>query len=165
MTSPTTDLMSKMLDEIFDRDMANVFGTCTNAAANPGPTLTLDTILQSMERVRQIIEEPPIRIPGAPAGNNLGFGDIRIIETPAAVRRERVKKYPKRKGKTPAHWARMDKKWMKRCGFREVPCMYMLQANRDLHTPAAALVHPSHAALLRNLKSATPTLASVRPMK
>jgi hypothetical protein len=140
MTSPTTDIISKMLDEFFERDMANVFGTCTSAAANPGPTLTFDAILQSMERVRQIIEEPPMRIPGAPAGNNLGFGGIRIIESLAAVRRERVKKYPKRKGRTPAHWARMDKKWMKRYGFREVPCMYIFQANRDLRTPAATLL-------------------------
>jgi hypothetical protein len=149
MTSPTTDIMSKMLDEFFDRDMASVFGTCTNTAASP--PLTIETIMQSMEGVRQIIEEPPIRIPRV-AGNSLGFGGLRIIESPAAVRRERVKTYPKRKAKSDSHWARMDKKWMKRYGFREVPCMYMFQANRDLHTPAAALVHPSHAVLLRNFK-------------
>ena len=156
MTSPAAEGnemardMSKMLDDIFERDMASIFGTCTNTTADPGPPLTLDRIMHSMDECRRILEEPPIRIPGLPAGNTLGFGGIRIIESPAAVRRERVKTYPKRKARTPAHWARMEKKWRKRYGFREVPQIYMFQANRDLHMPAAALVHPSQAVLLRN---------------
>jgi hypothetical protein len=158
MTPPTnpgqqvaTD-MAKILDDIFERNMANVFGTCSNTTADPGPPLTMQTIIDSMERVRQIMDEPPIRIPGLGA-NSLGFGGIRIIESTAAVRRERVKTYPKRKARTPAHWARMDKKWLKRYGWHEVPQAYMF--NGDLSGMALGkglFVHPSQAALLRNFR-------------
>jgi hypothetical protein len=141
--------MSKMLDDMLERDMANVFGTSTNNTA--GPSLTMKAITDSMERVRRIMEEPP-KILSGPGGKTLGFAGIRIIESEIAVRRERIKTYPKRKARPPAHWTRMDKKWRKRYGFREVPQMYIFQANRDLHTPGAVLVHPSQAALLRNFK-------------
>lgn len=49
----------------------------------------------------------------------------RIIESEACTEPgPRVKTYPKRKARTPAHWRRMDKKWLKRYGHTRVPCMY-----------------------------------------
>lgn len=144
--------MKEIIDRMFQREYETLFGTCTNNTADgPESTLTLDKIHQSMERVRQIMEQPR-RDPISEAFAGIG-PRIRVFESTGAVRRDRVKTYPKRKAKTPAHWARMDKKWRKRYGFREVPQMYIMQACPEMGTTGGVLVHPSHAVLLRNFTS------------
>jgi hypothetical protein len=77
------------------------------------------------------------------------IGAVRIIESIAATQPgDRVRRYPKRKGKTAAHWRRMDKKWRKRYGFRQEPCMYMI--NTPLYGFGETIVaHPVLAAKLR----------------
>lgn len=73
---------------------------------------------------------------------------IRVIESLAAVERVRARVYPKRKAKSTRHWLRMDKKWRKRFGFREKPCMY--KTGGEI-VGEAFIVHP---ALMPQLRAA-----------
>ena len=75
------------------------------------------------------------------------FNGVRVYESLAAVERSRAKLYPKRKAKSPRHWARMDKKWRKRFGFREKPCVFY--SNNSMGE--AFFVHP---ALMPQLRAA-----------
>ncbi len=76
------------------------------------------------------------------------FNGIRVIESLMAVERSRARTYPKRKAKNPRHWLRMDKKWRKRFGFTEKPCMYKTSGQI---TGEAFIVHP---ALMPRLRAA-----------
>lgn len=67
---------------------------------------------------------------------------LKIIVSDNAVKDgARVRTYPKRKAKSPAHWRRMDKKWRKRYGFKKEPCAYQFGNHM--------IVHPSIYAALR----------------
>lgn len=56
---------------------------------------------------------------------------IKIVQSDLAMKEttERVRAYPRRKARTPAHWRRMDKKWRKRYGFKRVACMYWMDTS------------------------------------
>lgn len=60
--------------------------------------------------------------------SRLLFG-MRIIETTAACTHERVRTYAKRRAKSPRHWARMDKKYLKRYGTAPKPTMYVMDTS------------------------------------
>jgi hypothetical protein len=88
---------------------------------------------------------------------------IKIIESAAAMKEttERVRKYPRRKARTEAHWRRMDKKWRKRYGFKREACMYWMQNPLGLyperfgrHGERVLIVHPS---LMSQVRSALRT--------
>lgn len=71
------------------------------------------------------------------------FG-MRVIESAHAYTLERARTYPKRKAKSPRHWARMDKKYAKRYGMRVVPQCYQMGDT--------FIVHPS---LMPEIRRAT----------
>lgn len=50
----------------------------------------------------------------------------KIIESPDAFKRIRVRTYPRSHAKSPRHWRRMDKKWRKRYGFYNKPVMFQM---------------------------------------
>lgn len=71
---------------------------------------------------------------------------LRVIESPAALFYERVRTYPKRRAKSMRHWARMDKKYLKRYGHRRIPTAYMMDTSPG---EQVLVVHPSLATQYR----------------
>jgi hypothetical protein len=89
---------------------------------------------------------------------------LQIIESPAACTYERVRTYPKRRAKSARHWARMDKKWLKRYGMRAKPTAYLIDTPGvfDLDGGQALVVHPILAPqYLEAINSAFPLANSV----
>jgi hypothetical protein len=83
------------------------------------------------------------------AGFNTGPLLLKIVESTAACRYVRQRTYAKRRSKSPAHWRRMDKKYLKRYGM--IPECYQMFDTW--------VVHPMLAADLRNtLKTAVGSL-------
>jgi hypothetical protein len=76
---------------------------------------------------------------------------LRIIQSVAAVTRERARVYPKRKAKSRRHWLRMDKKFLKSFGMKETPAMFMLA---DMGMGESLVVHPALMPKLRALTHA-----------
>lgn len=64
------------------------------------------------------------------------YAGMRLIYSTAALRAERVRRYAKRRAKSPRHWARMDKKYHKRYGMRQVPECYMFNGDTLVVHPA-----------------------------
>jgi hypothetical protein len=76
------------------------------------------------------------------------LGGFRIVESIYALRDDGpVKRFPKRKAKTVAHFHRMNKKWLKRYGIKRVPCAYQM-AGGIVGEPTI-VAHPSIVASLR----------------
>lgn len=73
----------------------------------------------------------------------MSFG-MRVIESTAACTYVRNRTYAKRRAKSPRHWQRMDKKYLKRYGMRTVPQCYQMGDN--------LIVHPS---LMSEIRRAT----------
>lgn len=55
------------------------------------------------------------------------YNGIKIVESVLAVTRHQARVYPKRRANTPAHLKRMNKKWLKRYGYRQEPAMYLMR--------------------------------------
>lgn len=51
---------------------------------------------------------------------------FRLIEDVNCFSRVRAKIYPKRRSKNDSHFRRMDKKWLKRYGYKNVPTSYQM---------------------------------------
>lgn len=49
---------------------------------------------------------------------------FRLIEDANCFNRVRAKIYPKRRSKNDSHFRRMNKKWLKRYGYKNVPTAY-----------------------------------------
>lgn len=62
----------------------------------------------------------------------IAFG-MKIIESTAACQYTRVRTYAKRRAKSPRHWARMDKKYLKRYGMRVEPGCYQMGDTLVVH--------------------------------
>jgi hypothetical protein len=79
---------------------------------------------------------------------------LRIVESTAACAYERVRTYPKRRAKSPRHWARMDKKYLKRYGQRLVPIVYLMDTSFfafGMRDTQVLVVHPSLASQCRKM--------------
>lgn len=63
----------------------------------------------------------------------LGSMRLRIVESTAACTYVRKRVYAKRRARSPRHWARMDKKYLKRYGMRMEPRAYMLGETLVVH--------------------------------
>lgn len=69
---------------------------------------------------------------------------VRLMVTPAAtVQGPRIRTYAKRRAKSPRHWARMDKKYLKRYGFRRLPTAYQAQGGLFGRGELVIFVHPA----------------------
>lgn len=55
----------------------------------------------------------------------IAFG-MQVIESTVACQYVRARTYAKRRAKSPRHWARMDKKYLKRYGMRAEPGCYQM---------------------------------------
>lgn len=58
------------------------------------------------------------------------FGGLRLVEHPMAVRSVPVRVHKKRRNQTEAYHRRIQKKWTKRFGMKDVPCAYQINGGR-----------------------------------
>lgn len=74
------------------------------------------------------------------------FGAPRVrlmVTTAATMQGPRVRTYAKRRAKSPRHWARMDKKYLKRYGFQSLPTAYQAQGGLFGAGELVIFVHPA----------------------
>jgi hypothetical protein len=71
---------------------------------------------------------------------------LRIIESTAACAYVRNRVYARRRAKSPRHWARMDKKYLKRFGQRLEPQAYLLGDTLVVHP----ILAPQYRAAINN---------------
>lgn len=86
----------------------------------------LNVIMDAKRRIEALGPPPP---------------NFKIVQSPAAVKQgARVRTYAKRRAKSPAHWRRIDKKWLKRFGYRSEPAAYQMPDGRG---NILLVVHPT----------------------
>jgi hypothetical protein len=79
--------------------------------------------------------------------------EIEIRESPLATQRHQARVFPKRKAKNAAHHRRMNNKWIRRYGFTQTPCAYLVDASSWLGGRGQILV--AHPALIETIRRAT----------
>ena len=104
--------------------------------------LTLDGLLESIEEAtRELKQSAPL----------FAGGPVRVHESPYATSAEPERKHKKRHNQNEAYHRRVQKKWTKRWGTKQVPCAYLIN-NAALGGVGRTMVaHPLHMAALRNL--------------
>lgn len=111
-------------------------GTYASATETTGPTLTASSLLKQMQRV----------MAGIARGS--ASGPLVVRESPLALQTVPVKQHKKRRNQTAYH-RRVQKKWTKRYGTKQVPAAYVLD-NRQIGGHGQTLVaHPSIVASLK----------------
>lgn len=76
---------------------------------------------------------------------------IRVRQSPLAVNVEPVRRHRQRRGQSATYHRRVQKKWLKRFGKKEVPCAYVIDAG--LACGKTLIVHPSMMERLLGLTS------------
>lgn len=108
--------------------MSDIFEGTTANTAGTSSTLTYQKILDVMKAIEALPPVPP---------------QVKLIESWMAIRRERARRYPKSRAKSERHWRRMDKKWLKRYGHRDIPTSYsMKMPNAFGAQELVVFVHP-----------------------
>ncbi len=78
------------------------------------------------------------------AGLQLTYMGMPVLVSPQATKTEPVR--PHIKGKhSPTYHRRISKKWLKRFGTKQVPCLYMVASHQVgvLSSPDTVVVHPA----------------------
>lgn len=83
--------------------------------------------------------------------NDLFIAGLRIRESPLAVKSAPAKPHRKRRGQTDAYHRRVQKKWLKRFGTKQVPCAYMVDNSYLGGVGKTMIAHPSLVAKLRSM--------------
>lgn len=111
----------------------STYSTATSASTG---TLTLGSLLLAMEKVQWAMKSAPPPMP-------------RIVSNPLATTSVPVRKHNKRRNQSEAYHRRVQKKWTKRFGVKNVPSAYMID-NRVIGGNGQTLVmHPDLAALFQ----------------
>lgn len=93
----------------------------TGTACTASGSLTMGKLLEGMNRVRQMMD----------AQRDFGRQLFdRIVESPMAVRTVPVRQHRKRRNQSATYHARIQKKWTKRWGTKEVPCAYQINGRQ-----------------------------------
>lgn len=104
-------------------------------------TLTLDGLLDGIEKAKRELEQAAPLFAG---------GALQVRESQYATRTEPARMHKKRRNQSSAYHRRVQKKWVKRWGTKQVPCAYLID-NGVLGLPGSTLVaHPQYVAELRN---------------
>lgn len=104
--------------------------------------MTLDGLLAGMEKAKRELEQAAPLFAG---------GSLQVHESQYATRTEPTRLHKKRRNQSEAYHRRVQKKWVKRWGTKQVSCAYLID-NGVLGLPGRTLVaHPQHIASLRNL--------------
>lgn len=121
-------------------DMGRMTSTAADSTATG--TLTIDGLRESLAKVQRELEQASPLFAG---------GTLRVQESQYATKTEPEKSHKKRRNQSEAYHRRVQKKWTKRWGTKQVPCAYLID-NSVLGLPGRTLVaHPRHIAAMRNL--------------
>ena len=105
--------------------------TSSTAATGLAESLTIEKILAARDRIDQYERENARRTIADMAGGMFNpFGGLRLVEHPMAVRSVPVRVHKKRRNQTEAYHRRIQKKWTKRFGMKDVPCAYQINGGR-----------------------------------
>jgi hypothetical protein len=114
----------------------------TTATTSATTTLTASGLLKQMQRVKRMLELHD-------AGRIAPSGRLQVRESPLALQAVPVKRHKKRRNQREAYHLRVQKKWTKRYGTKQVPAAYMID-NSVIGSYGQTLVaHPSIVALLK----------------
>lgn len=113
-----------------------------STTATTGPTLTASGLLKQMERVRRMIAL-------AEAGRIAPSGPLQVRESPMALQTVPVKRHKKRRNQTEAYHLRVQKKWTKRHGTKQVPAAYMIDNSVIGGYGQMLVAHPAIVARLK----------------
>lgn len=96
----------------------------------------LDMIMDAKRRIEALGPAPP---------------NFKLVQSPSALKRgPRVRTYAKRRAKSLRHWHRIDKKWLKRFGYRMEPTAYQLPDGRgNMLLVVHPILYPQYAKALR----------------
>ena len=143
------DLDDLMRDLLVTGTAATMTTATTNGAG--GDVLTIEHIRRVMRQLDENeAENQRMSMANMAAGYNNVFGGMRVIESPMAAMLVPVRKHKKRSSQSSTYHARIQKKWIKRFGKKEVACAFMLNGG-VFGLGSAFVLHPSHAALLRGI--------------
>lgn len=106
-------------------------------------TLTASGLLQQMQHVRRMLETD--------AEASALSGPPRMHESPLALQAVPVKRHKKRRNQTEAYHRRVQKKWTKRHGTKQVPAAYLLDSRVFGGHGQVLVAHPSIVARLKKL--------------
>ena len=123
-----------------DFDMKRMTSTAT--ISNNGSTLTMDILLEGIKTAKRELENSAF-------ANSCG--PLCVKSSPFATKTEPVRIHKKRSNQRNSYHIRVQKKWTKRFGTKQVPCAYVID-NSVLGFPGRTIVaHPEHLVALRNL--------------
>ena len=107
-------------------------GTFTSTATTgPSEGLTIEKIMAAKKLLDQHERENSRRFLADMAGGLFNpFGALRIVESPMAVQSVPKRAHKKRRNQTEAYHRRIQKKWTKRFGMKQVPCAYQIDGGR-----------------------------------
>lgn len=117
-------------------------GNYASTTATTGPTLTASGLIKQMQRLRRMIEL-------AEAGRIAPSGPLQVRESPIALQAVPVKRHKKRRNQTEAYHRRVQKKWTKRHGTKQVPAAYMIDNSAIGGYGQTLVAHPSIVARLK----------------
>ncbi len=103
---------------------------CTTAAVNTNPTRTLSEILANMERAIEALAKLE------PAG------PLQVRESPYATQTVPARVHKKRRNQRDAYHQRVQKKWVKRWGTKQVPGAYVVDASAIGGSGKILIMHP-----------------------
>jgi hypothetical protein len=129
-------------------------GTYASTAATNGPALTASGLLKQMQRVKRMLDL-------ADAGRIAPSGPLQVRESPLALQTVPVKRHKKRSNQREAYHRRVQKKWTKRHGTKQVPAAYMIDNSVVGGYGQTLVAHPSIVARLKtpNVRGNAPEAA------
>lgn len=125
-------------------------GNYASTTATTSPALTASGLLKQMQRVRRMLDL-------ADAGRIAPSGPLQVRESPLALQTVPAKRHKKRRNQTEAYHRRVQKKWTKRHGTKQVPAAYMVDNSVIGGYGQTLVAHPSIVARLKR-----PNVASER---
>lgn len=117
-------------------------GTSASATANTGPAPSASSLLKQMERMQRKIVRGEACAPRGP---------LEVRESPLATQTAPAKRHKKRRNQTEAYHRRVQKKWTKRWGTKQVPAAYVVDNSAIGGRGQTLVAHPSIVAALKAL--------------
>lgn len=112
----------------------NITNTSDSAATSPTGAawgLTIEKIMAVRRLLDQHERENRRRqLADMAGGLHNPFGGLRVVESPLAVQTVPVRAHKKRRNQTEAYHARVQKKWTKRFGTKQVACAYRIDGGQ-----------------------------------
>lgn len=112
-------------------------GNYASTTAATGSTLTASGLMKQMRRVMRELDAAAPR------------GPLQVRESPLALQTVPVKRHKKRRNQTEAYHRRVQKKWTKRHGTKQVPTAYVIDNGVIGGYGQTLVAHPSIVARLK----------------